>query len=55
MVKKKSVSVRVSESKYNKVMDHIRQMNATKYSWDKMTFAEVVEIALDKYIKTYNL
>lgn len=52
---KRTVSVRVNETKYNKVMNHIRQMNSTKYSWDKMTFSEVVEFALDNYIKTYNL
>lgn len=52
---KKAISVRVNEVKYNKVMNHIKQMNATKYSWDRITFAEVVDIALDQYIKQYNL
>lgn len=51
---KKTISVRVNKKKYEKVIEHIKTMNK-KYKWDKLTFGEIVDKALDNYIKTFIL
>lgn len=52
---KKLISVRVDEEQYEKIKKHLEEKNKKSYRWPAYSFAEIIDKAMDDYIKNNNI